>query len=546
MRIQTHRFSRRPLYKGDVFFADTDNHVIRRIDGSTQNIYTAAGTGSAGDSGDTFAATSAQLDKPGGIAFDSTGNLYIADTNNDRTRVVWWKSNKKIYAFAGTGTAGYSGDGGLATAAALRAPRGIYMSGNDAYVADTDNHVIRKVTNSTGNINTIAGTGSAGYTGDGGLPTLAKMDKPIGIWMDGSGRIVIADSNNNVIRRIVVGSSITSLYSPGGLGLKDPRHIALDTNGDLYIADTGNHRIRKLNVTGEISTVAGTGSGGYSGDGGAATSAELNGPGSIALDAAGNIYIADTGNHCIRKITKTTGIISRIAGICSSSGYGGDGGPAVSARFNSPWGIDVDTSGTIYLVDYDNCWIRKFTEGGNITRYAGSDSFGVPLCGSGFTGVALTTQLDNPLDISMDSSGNGYIADTENHKIWKVNTSGQISRIVGTGSSGHTGDGGLATNAQIDAPRGLTLDAVGNLYFTDRDRHVVRVVSSHNGFIYTLAGIAGSSGYNGTDMPAVWTKLNSPAGIEILSSQSNKTIYICDWKNSRVRILDYTIEKLLN
>ena len=135
--------------------------------------------------------------------------------------------------------------------------------------------------------------------------------------------------------------------------------------------------------------------------------------------------------------------------------------------------------------------------------------------------------MDRPLDFTIDAAGNGYIADTENETIWKVNASGQISRFAGTSSSGYSGDGGLAVNAQIDAPRGITVDSIGNLYFTDRDRHVVRVVSSHNSFIYTLAG-TGTAGYNGMDMPAVSTKLNDPAGIEILTSQSNKTIYTCD------------------
>ena len=530
----------------DVFISDTNNHRIRRIDGGTGVIDTVAGTGIGGY----FVhlnekAVDSQINHPNGIFLEASGDFHFADTDNNRIRRVDYSSNRKIYLVAGTGAAGYSGDGGLAASATLRKPKGVFVSGNDVYVSDTDNHVIRKVTGSTGNISTVAGTGTGGYSGDGGLPTLGKMDKPVGIWMDGSGRILTADSNNNVLRRIVVGTSITSLYSPGGLGLNNPRHIALDTSGNLYVADTGNHRIRKLSTTGEITTIAGTGSNGYSGDGGLAASAQFDNPGSISLDAAGNIYIADTNNHCIRKVTKSTGIISRIAGNCTNDGYSGDGGPALNAQFDTPWGIYVHTTGDIYVADYSNCMIRKFTEGGNITRYAGKIDGSDPDCGSDVTSLALTTQLNLPLDFTMDAAGNGYIADAENKKIWKVNTSGQISRIAGTGSAGYTGDGGLAVNAQIDAPRGITLDSAGNLYFTDRDKHVVRVVSGHNSFIYTLAG-TGAAGYNGTDMPAISTKLNKPAGIEVLASQSNKTIYICDWANSRIRILDYAIETEVN
>jgi len=528
-----------------VVVCDTDNHRIREIDGSTGKIDTVAGTGTAGDSGDAGKADSAEINRPHGIYLDALNDLVFADTDNNRIRVVRYSDNDKIYAYAGTGTEGYSGDTQPAVNATLDHPKGVFVSGIDVYIADTDNHVVRKVTNSTGNIDTIAGTGFSGYTGDGGPPTLATLDKPIGVWVDGTGRIVAGDSNNEVLRRIAEGTSISSLYSPGGLGLSNPRHVALDPGGDLYVADSGNHRIRKLSAAGDISTVAGTGSGGYSGDGGPAISAQLKEPGSIALDAVGDIYIADTGNHCIRKITVSTGNISRIAGTCETGGYTGNGGPAIDALLDGPYGIEVATSGTIYVADYYNCWIRKFTEGGSITRYAGAEDDGDPSCGSAFTGQALTTQLKNPLDIHVDAAGNGYIADTENHKIWKVNVSGEIARMAGTGSSGYTGDGGLAVDAEIDAPRGLTLDSTGNLYFTDRDRHVVRVVSSHNDFIYTLAG-TGSPGYNGTDMPAILTRFNRPAGIEILTSQSNRRIYVCDWDNSRIRILDYTIEKVLN
>ena len=211
------------VWGGNVFVADTDNHSIRQIDTGTGKIDTVAGNGTAGNTGDDWKADSAQLNHPRALSFNAAGDYYIADSDNHRIRRVRNDSNKFIYAFAGTGTAGYSGDSGLATAATLRKPIGVYSSGSDTYISDTDNHVVRKVTGATLNITTVAGTGSSGYTGDGGLPTVATLDKPTGIWIDGSGRIVIADANNNVLRRIVVSSAISSLFTPGGMGLANPR-----------------------------------------------------------------------------------------------------------------------------------------------------------------------------------------------------------------------------------------------------------------------------------------------------------------------------------
>lgn len=588
----------------NIYFAVKDDHVIYRRDAFSGDITIVVGNGTSGFSGDGAPAVDAQLKKPEGVAIDASGNLYIADTENNRIRKVTALTGiiDTIAGIAGPG--GYSGDEGPATSAKLNKPRAVAVWGNDVFISDTDNHRIRRIDGSTGDIDTVAGTGTGGdsaddqkadeaninhpegiyivpsgdfyfadkdnhrirrvlystnekiyayagsgtqgYAGDGGLPTAAQMDKPTGIWMDSSGRIVTGDSNNNVLRRIIGGSTISSLYTPGVLGLSNPRHIRVDAGGDLYIADTSNHRILRLSAEGDVSIVAGTGSSGYSGDTGPATSAQLDNPGSIALDAAGNLYIADAGNHCIRKVTKSTGDIDRIAGVCETSGDTGNDGLAINALFDSPWGVYYDTTGgDIYVADYNNCWIRKFSEGGNITRYAGAESGGSPSCGSTVTASALTTELDHPLDIFVDSSGNGYIADTGNSKIWKVDTSDQISLIAGTGTAGYTGDGALAVNAQIDAPRGLVLDSAGNLYFTDKKRHVVRVISVHNDFIYTLAG-TGSGGYNGTDMPAVWTQLDVPAGIDMLNLQGGRRIYIADADNSRIRILDYTIEKLLN
>jgi trimeric autotransporter adhesin len=337
-------------------------------------ISTVAGTGSYGYSGDGGIATSAALTYPLGVAIDASGNIYIADTYNNRIRMVT-KSTGIISTVAGTGSSSYRGDGGIATSAELSSPRGVAIdaSGN-IYIADAGNNRIRMVTKSTGIISTVAGTGSSGYSGDGGLARLALLNSPRGVAIDASGNIYIADTDNRCIRMVtkstgiistVAGTGSSSYSGDGGLAtsakLYYPYGVAIDASGNIYIADAGNNRIRMVTKsTGIISTVAGTGSSGYSGDGGLAISAQLYDPSGVAFDASGNIYIADTINHCIRMVTKSTGIISTVAGT-GSYGYSGDGGLATSTALRSPEGVAIDASGNIYIADTKNQRIRMFS-----------------------------------------------------------------------------------------------------------------------------------------------------------------------------------------
>jgi trimeric autotransporter adhesin len=333
-------------------------------------ISTVAGTDSDGYSGDGGLATSAALEEPYGVAIDASGNIYIADSRNNRIRMVT-KSTGIISTVAGIGFYGYSGDGGLATSAALYYPHGVTVdvSGN-IYIADTFNHRIRMVTKSTGIISTVAGTGY-GYRGDGGLATSAALKDTRGVAVDASGNIYIADTYNNRIRMVtkstgiistVAGNGFHGYSGDGGLAtsvaLKYPYGVTVDGSGNIYIADSRNNRIRMVTKsTGIISTVAGDGSNSYSGDGGLATSAKLAYPYGVAIDASGNIYIADTGNHRIRMVTKSTGIISTVAGD-GSDGYRGDGGLATSAGLFHPKDLTIDGSGNIYIADTGNKRIR--------------------------------------------------------------------------------------------------------------------------------------------------------------------------------------------
>jgi trimeric autotransporter adhesin len=288
---------------GNMYIADAYNHVIRLVTKSTGIITTVAGTpGLTGFTGDGAQATLGNLHRPKGIALDAFGNIYIADSDNNRVRLVT-KSTGVISTVAGTGLTTYTGDGGQATAATLYGPRDVAVdaSGN-LYIADFYNNCIRLVTKSTGIITTVVGNGKSGsgYTGDGGPATAAKLYGCTSIVLDASENLYIADSSNNAIRLVTKSTGIiTTIIGP--YELKGPRGIALDASGNLYIADDRDNRIRKVTKsTGQISTVAGTGVSGYEGDGGQAALAKLSSCEGVAVDASGNVYIADTSNSRIR------------------------------------------------------------------------------------------------------------------------------------------------------------------------------------------------------------------------------------------------------
>jgi sugar lactone lactonase YvrE len=366
-----------------------------------------------------------------------------------------------ISTVAGQGTYGYVGDGGTATSAQLGAPNRLAVSSSgDFYIADHSNNVVRKVTASTGLITTIAGTGTAGYTGDGGPAASAQLNLPEGVAVDGAGNVYIADSGNNVIRKItastgvsttVAGNGACGYAGDGGLAtngqLCGPAYVSVDSVGNFYVADTINNVIRKVAVsTGLISTVAGNGTAGDSGDGGLAPSAELRVPVGLAFDSAGNFYIAESGGNIIRKVTVATGVITTVAGN-GTAGYSGDDGPATSAELNGPVGIASDAAGNLYIADASNATVREVNAGtGMIATVAGNGITGY--LGDG--GAATSAELGHPTDIALDGLGHLYIVDAGDN----------VVRTVSVGQSQSTA---ANTAYGATATQTVTVSNIGNI-----------------------------------------------------------------------------------
>jgi trimeric autotransporter adhesin len=519
---------------GNLYIADQFNNRIREVSPSGI-ITTVAGSGAKGFSGDGGPATSAALNFPAGVTADGAGNLYIGDTYNQRVRRV--SPAGIITSVAGTGAVGYSGDGGLATSARLNLPEGVAVdSAGNLYIADSANSRVRKV-NPAGIITAVAGNGTYGYSGDGGLATTAGLYLPFDVAVDSAGNLYIADLKNYRVRGVSPSGTITTIagsgtYNYSGDGgpadsaqLFYPTGVSSDAAGNLYIADLNNNRARKVSPAGIISTVAGDGTPGFSGDGGPATTAELSDPASVAVDGVGNLYIADAGNNRVREVS-LSGIIATAAGN-GTEGFSGDGGPATSAQLNVPEGIAADGAGNLYIADYANARVRKVNPAGIITTVAGNGMYG----SSGDGGPATAAELSGPVGVAVDGAGNLYIADINPGDIRKVSPAGIISTVAGGGTQG-LGDGGPATGAQLNAPEGVAVDSAGNLYVADWGNERIRRVSAA-GIITTIAG-DGTPGYSGDGGPATGAQLNGPNGVAV---DSAGRIFIADTGNNAIRLL---------
>lgn len=481
-------------------------------------ITTIAGTGRAfrGDGG---AATSAALGLTGAVAVDASGNVFATDGSNNL--VVKITPSGVITVVAGNNIRGFSGDGGPATSASLNLAScpGCAIDGlavdraGNLYISDTFNHRVRKLS-PDGMINTVIGNGTVGFSGDGGPAASARL-------------------------------------TPAGLGF--------DTTGNLYIADFGNHRIRMVRPDGIISTVAGNGTAGFSGDGGPATNAALNSPRSVAVDGAGNLYIADIFNFRVRKVSPN-GIITTIAGTGINS-CPQPGAPAVNSSLSFPPAVAVDEIGTLYI---SSCGVRKVTADGTLASVVGVGATSLAFAGrtlylsvdvtgqirrvtpdgviSTIAGTSLSNfsgdggpaylaslSLSGPMGLSVDAAGNVLIADQFNHRVRRVDTSGNISTVAGNGNQSFSGDGGPATAASLNSPQGVTADGLGNLYVVDTSNSRVRKVDPA-GMISTVAG--GRAGFSGDGGPATGSALSGPADVAV---DQVGNIYIADRLNRRIR-----------
>lgn len=504
---------------GDLFIVDRGNCVVREVVKSTGLIKTIAGGTNntplgCSYNGDNIAATAAQIYYPYGIVVNSAGTtVTIADTYNLRVRQ--FTVGGKINTIAGGGGGGYCGDGGLATSACLFYPYGVMVANSGSfYVSDGGNNRVRPFTLG-GNINTVAGNGSAtvATVTNGVPPTDVTLYQAWGVYQDPGGNIYVADTADEVVRELVKSSNVVNTFAGTGvLGfsgdgggataaqLYNPVGVSRDSSGNIYIADQYNCVIRMVNTAGTISTFAGidNGSGssscGYSGDGGPAASAQLYYPASVYVDSKNNVYIPDTNNHVVRVVT--SGTINTIAGIPNDPGYSGDGGPAANAQLNAPSSVAEDGAGNLYIADTNNHRIREMNAAsGIITTVAGNGAAGF----SG-DGLAIDNSLYYPAGVWSDVNGNLFIADQYNSRVRWVNAAGLMTSFAGNGTVGYVGDGTVATSSELYYPTGVWEDAAGNLIVADQYNYRIRGItafaalnSSAGSLTFPLLNVGGTS-----------------------------------------------------
>ena len=551
-------------------------------------------------------AINAPLGSSNGVASDSKGNVYVADRAN--SQVVRISPDGSLIVVAGNGVAGFSGDGGPATAASMVSPNAVAVDAADNLYISENNH-IRKVSGGTiatiatfngapgslaldaagnlyvlelsqvlkmsgGTFVAIAGTGEAGFSGDGGPATSALFNVPNGIAVDSAGNLYISDFLNGRVRKVsggiittVAGKGMGTFVGDGGPATSaslSPQALTLDSAGNLYIAD--GPRVRKVSG-GIITTIAGNGIQSFSGDGGPATSASFYLSTGLCLDPAGNLYIADAPDERIRRVN-SKGVIDTIAGN-GSFRFSGDGGPATSATLNLdqvyPAGLALDSSGNLYIADTDNKRVRKVS-GGVITTVAGGtfgdaggdggpatsarllrpsalavdpagnlyiSDFGLGVglvrivSGGIITSLSTTGEpLTSPDSLAVDSAGNLYATDRYSNRVYKV-SKGVVTVVAGTGKQGFSGDGGAATSATFAGTIGLAVDAAGSIYLADYNNRRIRKVSG--GIVTTVAG-NGKPGFSGDGGPATDATLSAPFGVVVDTSGN---LYIAD--SNRIR-----------
>ncbi len=638
---------------GNIYIADTANNLVRRVDVITGLISTVAGTGLQGYAGDGAQARNAELNQPEGIAVDAYGNLWIADTGNSAIRKVT-ASTGVITTVAGNGTAGFAGDTGLATAAELNLPAAVVVDATgNIYVADTANNRVRRVDHTTLIITTYAGTGSATYNGDGIPATTASLSAPQGAVIDSAGDLYISDTGHNLVREIVGGNinivagvAGSSGYngdgvSPTSAWLNAPTGLALDVSGNLYISDSSNARIREISA-GVITTLAGTGTPGFNNaDGALASTAQISQPFGLTVDGYGQLYVADTANNALRVIADgrhfpstalapatptprylylkmdqalnlnsfsvsvgesqksefslttisappafSIGALTACVGsgtsyainavcilpltyspvypglrtaslsIATSVGTVIDGlagiglGPqtvltpgvistilpllASSPSQPTYEQLAIDPQGDVFVADQTNNEIHVWCAGVNAAISCASKGTNNIFVAA--TGAIVTYTLNGPVAVALDAAGNLFITQSGANNVLRVDAATHtVTVVAGTGVPGFSGDNGLATAAELNAPTGIVATPDGTLYISDTGNSVIRRVDRTTGIITTVAGAHGAPGGYGDGNQATNSALHNPLGLAL---DVQLRLYIADSANSVIRMID--------
>ncbi len=517
----------------NVYVADYGNHLIRKITPSHAVSTLAGSAGVAGFANAT--GTAALFDEPEAVAVDPSGNVYVADTGNAAIRKI--TSGGAVTTFAGSPGSPGSTDAATATNALFYQPDGIAISSaGNLYVSDYFNNTIRKIS-SAGAVTTLAGlAGTAGSAN--GTNNSARFWGPQGVAVSSAGTIYVADTANSIVRVVTPAGVVTTLAgSPSGGSANgassiarfyNPHNIAVDGLTNVYVADTQNSVIRKITSLGVVSVLAGS-PGVFGSADGPGTSALFSGPQGVAVDGAGNVYVADTGNSTIRLIT-SGGVVSTLAGMAGNPGNAD--GTGTGAQFYQPQGVAVDSTGNVYVADTWNHTIRKITPGGVTSTLAG-------LAGTlgSFDGTNSEARFNYPAGVALDSSGNLYVADYNNHTIREVTPAGAVTTVAGL--AGTWGDvDGTNSGALFFAPAGISVDRIGNLYVVDSGNNTLREVtpSGTNWVVSTVAGLPGASG--SMDGAGSGAEFYYPVGIAV---DTAGYLYMADSGNNTVRLVSVPV-----